>query len=102
MAIDMENFWPSVVQVVPTDNHEVYAYFNDGSIRLFDLKPLLKSGTVFEPLRDLATFKEKLTVINGTVAWDMGGNRDPKKCVDIDEFSLFSQDPVEEPKWILN
>lgn len=102
MAIDMENFWPSVVQVVPTDNHEVYAYFNDGSIRLFDLKPLLKSGTVFEPLRDLATFKEKLTVINGTVAWDMGGNRDPRKCVDIDEFSLFSQDPVEEPKWILN
>ena len=102
MAIDMENFWPSVVQVVPTDNHEVYAYFNDGSIRLFDLKPLLKSGTVFEPLRDLSTFKEKLTVINGTVAWDMGGNRDPKKCVDIDEFSLFSQDPVEEPKWILN
>ena len=102
MAIDMENFWPSVVQVVPTDNHEVYAYFNDGSIRLFDLKPLLKSGTVFEPLQDLATFKEKLTVINGTVAWDMGGNRDPKKCVDIDEFSLFSQDPVEEPEWILN
>lgn len=102
MAIDMENFWPSVVQVVPTDNHEVYAYFNDGSIRLFDLKPLLKSGTVFEPLQDLAAFKEKLTVINGTVAWDMGGNRDPRKCVDIDEFSLFSQDPVEEPKWILN
>ena len=102
MAIDMENFWPSVVQVVPTDNHEVYAYFKDGSIRLFDLKPLLKSGTVFEPLRDLATFKEKLTVINGTVAWDMGGNRDPRKCVDIDEFSLFSQDPVKEPEWILN
>lgn len=98
----MKSFWPSVVQVIPTDDHEVYAYFNDGSIRLFDMKPLLKSGTVFEPLQDLEIFKEKLTVINGTVAWDMGGNRDPKKCIDIDVFSIFAQDPVKEPEWFLN
>ena len=100
--MDMENFWPSVVQVIPTDDHEVYVYFNDGSIRLFDMKPLLKSGTVFEPLQDLNTFKEKLTVINGTVAWDMGGGRNPRKCIDLDEFSIFALEPTQEPDWITN
>jgi hypothetical protein len=52
-------FWPKVVQAVPTDNFEVYAYCNDGAVRLYDAKPLLKSGTVFAPLLDIKTFKEK-------------------------------------------
>ncbi|GBR76542.1 putative transcriptional regulators [Candidatus Termititenax persephonae] len=77
--LDAKHFWPKVVQVLPTDNFEVYAYFNDGSVRLYDVKPLLKSGTVFEPLMDIRIFKNKLAVINDTVAWDMGGHRDSRK-----------------------
>ncbi|GBR77612.1 protein DUF2442 [Candidatus Termititenax dinenymphae] len=95
--MDKDCFWPKVLQVLPTDNFEVYAYFNDGSVRLFDVKPLLKVGTVFEPLMDINIFKEKLAVINDTVAWDMGGNRNPRKCIDLDPFVVFEQQPVMDP-----
>jgi hypothetical protein len=95
--LDMRYFYPQVLQVIPTDNFEVFAYFNDGSVRKFDAKPLLKLDTVFEPLMDIHVFKEKLAVINDTVAWDMGGGRDPCKCVDIDPFVVFEQPPVRDP-----
>ena len=95
--LDMRYFFPQALQAVPTDNFEVYAYLNDGSVRLYDVKPLLKKNTVFEPLMDIQTFKEKLTIINETIAWDMGGNRDPYKCIDIDPFALFDQASVADP-----
>jgi len=94
---DKTEFWPSVVQVVPTDNFGIYVYFNDGSVRFFDVKPLIKPDTVFEPLNNIVYFKSKLTIINGTVAWDVGGNRDPKKCIDLDPFVLFEQYAIPDP-----
>jgi len=95
--LDKLNFWPKVVQVVPTEDYGVYAYFNDGSVRLFDVKPLIKRGTVFEPLLDIEYFKSKLTVINDTVAWDIGGCRDSRNCVDLDPFVIFEQSVVDDP-----
>jgi hypothetical protein len=96
-GMNFKYFWPKVVQVLPTDNFEVYAYLNDGSVRLYDAKPLLKKNTVFEPLMDIQTFKKKLTVINDTIAWDMGGNRDPYKCIDIDPLAVYEKTPVADP-----
>jgi hypothetical protein len=95
--LDKRYFWPKVLQVLPTDNFEVYAYFNDGSVRLYDAKPLMKKDTVFESLMDIQTFKDKLTVLNDTVAWDMGGNRDQYRCIDIDPFTIFENDPIADP-----
>jgi len=95
--LDSRYFSPQVLQVVPTENFEVYAYLNDGSVRLYDVKPLLKKNTVFEPLMDIQTFKNKLTVINDTIAWDMGGNRDQFKCIDIDPFSIYEKPPIADP-----
>ncbi len=88
---------PQVLQVLPTDNFEVYAYLNDGSVRLYDVKPLLKKNTVFEPLMDIQAFKDKLAVINHTIAWDMGGNRDPYKCIDIDPCAIYEETLVADP-----
>ena len=95
--LNMTYFFPHVLQVVPTDDYQVYAYFNDGSVRLFDVKPLIKPGTVFEPLADISFFKNTLTVINHTVAWDMKGDRDPTACVDLDPLVLFEQPIVADP-----
>ena len=95
--LDKTQFFPVVVQVVPTDDYGVYAYFNDGSVRFFDVKPLIKPDTVFEPLEDIRFFKSKLTVINDTVAWDVGGNRDPRKCVDLDPLVIFNQPAIADP-----
>lgn len=95
--LDYSRFWPVVLQVVPTDDFGIYVYFNDGSVRFFDTKPLLKKGTVFEPMMQLDFFKERLSIINDTVAWDMAGNGDARQCVDLDPFVLFEQPCVADP-----
>jgi hypothetical protein len=94
--LDKTLFFPKVLQAVPADDYKVHAYMNDGSIHAVDIEPLIKPGTVFEPLKDLDVFKSKLTVINDTVGWDMEGNRDPYKCLDIDPFTVFESPVVSE------
>ena len=86
----MENIFPSVVQAVAGEDFTVYAYMLDGTIRLYDAKPLIARGGVFEALKNEDFFKERLTVLNETVAWDLSGNGDPAECIDIDPFTLES------------
>ena len=61
---------------------------NDGNIRLVDVRPFIQKGGVFASLEDEAVFRERLTVLNDTVAWDMSGNHDPADCIDIDPFTI--------------
>ena len=68
---------PKVIQAIAGPDYTVYAYFLDGTVRLFDASPLLEKGGVFLPLRDAEFFRTRLTVLNGTVAWDIDGTRDP-------------------------
>lgn len=88
------NLFPSVVQVVPGDDFTVYAYCNDGAVRLVDIKPFLAKGGVFEPMRDPVFFRERLTVLNDSVAWDMTGDRDETACVDLDSCMIFETAPI--------
>jgi hypothetical protein len=90
----------SVIQVHPTRDFKVYVYFSDGKIKLFDMSPLLGKG-IFQQVSDIDTFMEKCTVLNRTLAWDIGGNFDPSKCLDIDPETLYQTgidvaDPLEE------
>lgn len=98
--LDTTRFFPQVLQVIPIDDYKIYIYFNDGSIRLFDAKSLIKSGTVFEVLSDINIFKNKITIINDTVAWDLEGKRDPSNCIDLDPFVIFDLPKVKEPDLI--
>ncbi len=78
----------NVVQVVPTENYEVYVYFEDGKIVCYNAKPLLeKKG--FEILKNKDIFINTCTILNDTLAWDIGGNRDVTKCIDIDPDMLY-------------
>ena len=90
-------FIPEVLQAVPADGYRVYAYFNDGSIHLYDMSPSIKKGGVFERICDKAVFDSALTVMNGTIAWDLSGDRDPKQCVDIDPYTVFEAPVAIEP-----
>ena len=90
----MDTLIPKVLQAVAGKNFTVYLYFNDGSVRLYDAKPLLKLGGVFAPLQDEAFFKSRLTVLNDTAAWDVTGDRDPCTCVDLDPIELYDTCPV--------
>ncbi len=97
MSIDFRLFSPSVLQVYPTDDYSIYLYFNDGTVRHFDVKPYIKEGTVFAPLKDIRIFKEKITIINETVAWDLVGNRDEYQCIDLDPIELYQSPIVDDP-----
>lgn len=90
----------SVVQVKPTPDFKVYVYFSDGKIKLYDISPLLGKG-VFKQISDVNVFIEKCTVINETLAWDIGGDFDETKCLDIDPETIYSSgvdvaDPLDE------
>ena len=90
---------PKVLQTVAGDNYTVYAYLNDGTVRLVDMKPMIDQGGVFEQLRNAEFFGSRLTVLNDTVAWDLTGRHDPAECIDIDPFTVadmpVTADPLE-------
>ena len=87
-------FMPAVVQAVPGDDFTVFAYCNDGAVRLVDVKPLIAKGGVFSPLADQNFFRNRLTILNDTVAWDITGDRSPTACVDLDAEQIFLESPI--------
>lgn len=82
--------FPKVVQVIPMENYSVYVYFEDGKIVCYDMIQMIEKE-VFRPLKDITVFKEACTVMNDTLAWDIGGgkNRDNTNCLDIDPDTLY-------------
>lgn len=94
-------YFPEVIQVIPTNDYKVYIYFDDGTIRLFDACELIKKG-VFIKLQDKSIFIDRCTVLNGTLAWDINGNYDETECLDLDPFELYNLPEVEEPWFLFN
>jgi len=93
-------FCPSVLQAVPGKGYSVYAYMNDGSVHLFDMSSLMAEPKgIFKQIADLEVFRNQLTVMNGTVAWDISKTRDSHNCIDIDPCEIYaapiSKDPLE-------
>ncbi|MCR5357193.1 MAG: DUF2442 domain-containing protein [Lachnospiraceae bacterium] len=84
---------PQIVQVYPTKEYKVYVYFEDGKIVCYDAAPLLKMEA-FAPLNDMTFFIDRCTIINDTLAWDVMGDRDPSKCLDIDPETLYELENV--------
>ena len=39
-------------------------------------------------------FRDRLTVMNGAVAWDVTGTRDETKCIDLDPYEMYDHCPV--------
>lgn len=96
-GLDFTYFYPEIYQAVAGENYIVYAYVNDGSVRKVDIKPFLRGDCgIFEPLKDIETFKKSLTVIGNTIAWDLTGDRDEYQCIDIDPFYVFESPVVED------
>lgn len=92
-----EDMFPAVVQAFAGENYIVYAYMLDGTVRKLDMKPFIQSGGIFERLKDQTFFKNALTVMNDTVAWDLSGRFDPSDCIDIDPFTVAECEMVADP-----
>ena len=90
-------YFPEVVQAIPGPERSVYAYFTDGSVHRYNVAPLLEKGGVFERLGDESFFSSALTVLNGTVAWDVSGHLDPTECIDIDPFAVYAAPTIKDP-----
>ncbi len=94
----MQNeYFPVVVQALAGEDFSVYAYFTDGTIHKYDMKPLLQKGGVIEQLKDKDFFTQRLTVLNSTVAWDLSGEFDPTNCIDIDPFEVYNAQRISDP-----
>ena len=87
--------FPQIVQVVPTEDYTVYVYFEDGKIVCYDVKPQLEKE-VFEPLKNKEVFINSCTILNDTLAWDIAGDRDTTKCIDIAPDMLYELERVTE------
>ena len=65
-----------VSEVSPLEDYNCRILFEDGTVKIVDLKPYLH-GPIFEPmLRDRITFRN-MRVIDGTIAWENGADIDP-------------------------
>ena len=84
---------PGLFQVFPTDDYLVHLYYDNGEIKKYDCKWILKEGGVFEKLHNTDTFIRLCTVMNGTLAWDTSECRDPYNCIDICPDTVY-QDSV--------
>lgn len=87
--------FPDIVQVVPNEDYTVTIYFEDGKIVLYDITHLLEKE-IFSPLKDKDIFINTCTIMNDTLAWDLAGNRDGTKCIDIDPEILYELEGIED------
>ncbi len=84
---------PKLFQVMPTDDIRVFLYYDNGEVRVYDCRWILDSTGVFEKIKDPIRFRELCTIMNGTLAWDTSGERDPHNCIDICPDTVY-QDSV--------
>lgn len=87
--------FPEIVQVVPNEDYTVTVYFEDGKIVLYNVVPLLEQE-IFQILKDKSVFMNTCTILNDTLAWDLAGNRDTSKCIDIDPDTLYELQAIED------
>jgi len=71
-----------VVQVIPQNNYDLIVYFDDGKIVKYNVGHLVGKG-VFKVLGDIEFYMSRCTVMNHTVAWDISGDYDQTKCLDL-------------------
>jgi len=79
---------PDIVQVVPREDYSVLVYFVDGKVTCYNVSLLLEKG-LFKKLQDKDIFMNRCMILNDTLAWDIAGNRDVSKCIDIDPETLY-------------
>lgn len=68
--------YPSVSNVVSTENYVLSVSFDNGESGTLDMKPFLDFG-VFRRLNDLSAFK-RVRVAFDTIEWDSGIDLDPE------------------------
>ena len=85
------NIKPKLFQVVPTSDYKVCLYYDNGEIKLYDCSWILEKDGVFNQIHDINDFKEKCTIMNNTLAFDISGDRDTSNCIDICPDTVYNE-----------
>lgn len=65
-----------ITSVIPNDNFTLTLSFDNGETRIYNVAPLLKSGTVFAPIADIKNFRRVYLDDDHCVSWDIDPNVD--------------------------
>lgn len=68
-----------ITEVVPNEDLTLTISFDNGEKRLYDMRPLLRKGTVFEPLLMPENFRRVYVDDVHCIAWDIDPNVDSNK-----------------------
>ena len=65
-----------IVAVRPNADFTLILTFDNGEVRIYDVKPLLQPGTVFAPFRERENFERVYLDDDHCVSWDIDPNVD--------------------------
>ena len=68
-----------ITKVIPHKDFTLALTFDNGETRLYDVRPLLQVGTVFEPFREWENFRRVYLDENHCVSWDIAPDIDSSK-----------------------
>lgn len=80
---------PNIIQVKPTEEYIVYVFFDNGTIKRYSMKEDIEAGGIFEKIKEINIFVGRCTIMNGTLAWDITGDRNPETCIDICPDTIY-------------
>ena len=82
-----------IVGVSANDDFTLTIRFDNGEQRLYDMRPYLKKGTVFEPFAKLENFRRVYVDDTHAISWAIGPNVDSEKVrsnkVDLSPDSCY-------------
>lgn len=60
-----------IISVIPHTDFTLTLFFDNGEKRIYDMKPSISDGTVFEPLKDYGVFSRAYLDDSACVSWDI-------------------------------
>lgn len=70
----------NIFKVIPRLDNKVYVYDLNGTIYLYDAAIVVSKHKILE---NKNIFINRCTILNDTLAWDISGDLDDTKCIDI-------------------
>lgn len=91
-----------IVGVTPNDDFTLSIRFDNGETRLYNVAPLLKNGTVFEPFASIENFRRVYVDDQHCIAWDIDPDIDSNEVwnnkVDLCPDACYVDSvPIKEP-----
>ena len=78
-----EEYIPEIYMIRLAGGKLIDCYFTNGAVRRYDVARAIALGGVFAPLQDQEVLERSAIVMDGVLAFDLTGRRDPYDVVDI-------------------